>query len=111
MSVFDPDFETLRLSMLAEQYADQLQEAGEILFKAEQDENYVSHARWFVGEQERFQAMSDSGFKLHLMGLLDNLVEYRIQFNQPPMREGKVQITAGQLLIEWLPDGSTELSE
>lgn len=110
MSVFDPNFETLRLSMLAEQYADQLQEAGEILFKAEPDENYVSHARWFVGEQERFQAMSDSGFKLHLMGLLDNLVEYRIQFNQQPMREGKVQITAGQLFIEWLPDGSTELS-
>lgn len=109
MSVFDPDFETLRLSMLAEQYADQLQEAGEIFFKAEHDENHVSHARWFVGELERFQAMSDSGFKLHMMGLLDNLVEDRIQYNQHPMREGKVQIAAGKLIIEWLPDGSNEL--
>lgn len=100
MSVFDPDFETLRLSMLAEQYADQLQEEGEILFKAEHDENYVSHARWFVGELERFQAMSDSGFKLHMMGLLDNLVEYRTRSNQQPMREEKVQIDAGKLIIE-----------
>lgn len=109
MSLFDPSFEGLRLSMLAEQHADLLQGTGEILFKADTDETNVSHMRWFVGADERFQALSGSGFKLHLLGLLDNLIEYRIQFNQQPMREGKVHIDNGQLHIEWLADSATEL--
>lgn len=108
MPAYDADFEALRLRMLADQHREVLSQSGEIIFKSD-DANRLFVTRFLV-EDERYAQMSASGFKLHMMGLLDSLIEYRSQVNQQPWQEGKVHIEAGQLSIEWLPEGATEIS-
>lgn len=109
MSNFDKNFETVRLAMLAEQHPDIVKVAGEVIFRAENDEDRLSGTSWTL-EDDIFEQITDTGFKLHLIELLDDFIEYRGQCNELPKNEGVVRFGGGNLSIEWLPDGSTHLS-
>lgn len=109
MPNFDQDFETTRLTMIAKQYPEIMKAAGEVIFCAEDSENRLSITRWNI-EDDLFEKAAESGFKVHLIELLDKFIEYRGQFNELPKKEGVVRFGDGCLNIEWLPDGSTELS-
>lgn len=108
MPNYDDEFEQTRLSMLAKQHPTIVRSKGEVVFNAD-DENRLSGASWTL-EDEIFDQVSDSGFKLHLMELLDSFIAYRGQCNESPRKEGIVRFSAGVMTIEWLPDGATHLS-
>lgn len=109
MPNFDQNFEATRLAMLAKQYPEIVKSNGEVLFHAEDDESRLSSTRWTI-EDNFFEQATESGFKVHLIELLDDFIEYRGQCNELPKKEGVVRFGDGGLNIDWLPDGSTELS-
>ena len=109
MPNFDQDFEATRLTMLAKQYPEIVKATGEVIFCAEDNEDRLSGTRWKV-EDGIFEQATEWGFKVHLIELLDNFIEYRGQCNELPKKEGVVRFGDGGLNVEWLPDGSTELS-
>lgn len=109
MPNFDKEFEATRLTMLAKQYPDIVKENGEVVFCAENNEDRLSSTRWKI-EDDIFGQATESGFKVHLIALLNNFIEYRGQCDELPKKEGVVRFGDGFLNIEWLPDGSTELS-
>ncbi len=47
---------------------------------------------------------------MNLIELLGNFTEYRRLCNKLPNNEGVVSFGDGKINIEWLPNGSTELS-
>lgn len=108
MPNFDQDFETTRLAMLAQQYPEVVKANGKVVFCAEDNEDRLSGTRWTV-EDDIFDQATESGFKVHLIELLDNFIQYRAQFNELPKKEGVVRFGDGGLNIEWLSDGSTPL--
>jgi len=69
----------------------------------------LSGTSWTL-DDDIFDQVDWSGFKLHLLELLDAFIEYRGQCNVLPKKEGVVRFGNGDLSIEWLPDGSTHLS-
>ena len=109
MPNFDQDFEATRLAMLAKQYPEVVKENGKVVFCAEDNEARLSGTRWTV-EDEIFEKATESGFKVHLIELLDNFIQYRNQCSELPKKEGVVRFSDGGLNIECLPDGSTDLS-
>lgn len=109
MPNFDQNFEVTRLTMLAKQYPEIVKATGEVIFCAEDNEDRLSGTRWKV-EDSIFEQATESGFKVHLIELLDNFIEYRGRCNELPKKEGVVRFGDGSLNIEWLPDGSTVLS-
>ena len=108
MSSYDKDFEQIRLTMLVEQYPNIVHSKGEVAFGAD-NENRLNSASWTL-EDEIFDEVSDSGFKLHLMELLDTFIAYRGQCNESPRNDGIVRFGDGAMTIEWLPDAATRLS-
>jgi len=109
MSNFDKSFEATRLAMLAKQYPGIVKANGEVVFCAEDNEDRLSGTRWKV-EDNIFEQATESGFKVHLIELLDNFIEYRGKCAEFPKKEGIVRFGNGQINVDWLPDGSTELS-
>lgn len=109
MPNFDQNFEATRLAMLAKQYPEVVKANGKVVFCAENNEARLSGTRWAV-EDEIFEKATESGFKVHLIELLDNFIQYRDQCSELPKKEGVVRFGDGGLNIEWLPDGSTDLS-
>ncbi|ANP66501.1 hypothetical protein BAU10_11330 [Vibrio alginolyticus] len=81
-----------------------------LVFRAEDDEDRLSGTSWTL-EDDIFDQVTESGFKLHLLELLDNFIEYRGQCNELPKKEGIVRFGGGTLNIEWLPNGTTHLSK
>lgn len=108
MPDFDQDFEQTRLTMLSEQYTSIVRSKGEVSFQAD-NENRLSGASWTL-DDEIFDDISESEFKLHLMELLDTLIAYRGQCNQSPRKQGIVRFSDGIMTMEWLPDGAAHLS-
>jgi hypothetical protein len=108
MPSYDKEFEQTRLTMLIEQHPNIVHSKGEVIFGAD-DKNRLSGASWTL-EDEVFDQISDSEFKLHLMELLDTFIAYRAQCNEFPRKEGIVWLSDGSMIIEWLPDGATHLS-
>lgn len=109
MSDFDPNFERIRLAMLASQYPEIVKKAGEVIFWSENIEHGLSLTRWKT-EEYIYKKANKSGFKVHLIELLSNFTEYRRLCNELPNNEGTVSFGEGEINIKWLPDGSTELS-
>ena len=109
MPNFDQNFEVTRLTMLAKQYTEIVKATGEVIFCAEDNEDRLSGTRGKV-DSNIFEQATELGFKIHLIELLDNFIEYRGRCNELPKKEGVVRFGDGSLNIEWLPDGSTELS-
>lgn len=109
MPNFDQDFEATRLAMLAKQYPEVVKANGKVVFCAKDNEARLSGTRWTV-EDEIFEKATESGFKVHLIELLDSFIQYRDQCSELPKKEGVVRFGDGGVNVEWLPDGSTDLS-
>ncbi|MBL3824109.1 MULTISPECIES: hypothetical protein [unclassified Marinobacter] len=105
---FDQDFEQTRLTMLSEQYPNIVRSKGEVSFQADH-ENRLSGASWTI-DDEIFDEISESGFKLHLMELLDTFIAYRGQCSQSPRKQGIVRFSGGIMTMEWSPDGAAHFS-
>tara|TARA_B100001179_G_scaffold91405_1_gene64767 strand:+ start:564 stop:737 length:174 start_codon:yes stop_codon:yes gene_type:complete len=52
--------------------------------------------------------LKDSGFKLHLMELLDTLLVYRAEHDKSNAGQGIVKVRGSDLAIEWLPRSKFE---
>lgn len=76
MTIFDKNHEGARLSMLAKQYPGIVNTTGEVVFYADEQEDRLSGTSWTLADN-LFDQVTDSGFKLHLIELLDQLIEYR----------------------------------
>ncbi len=81
---------------------------GRILFFGDPEENRLDLATWQLDNDEDFEAIKGSGFKLHMMELLDTLLIYRAQHGQPNANQGVVHLGSGALSIEWLPRAEVE---
>jgi hypothetical protein len=95
--------------MLAQQHSEIVKVKGEVVFSAEDDEDRLSGTSWKL-EEDVFDQVTETGFKLHLIELLDNFIQYRGQCDELPKKEGVVRFGSGELSIEWLPDGSINAS-
>ncbi len=62
--------------MLAKQYPEIVKVTGEVVFSAEDDEDRLSGTSWTL-EEEIFDQISESGFKTHLIELLDIFIQHR----------------------------------
>src|SRR5699024_4132223 len=109
MPNFDQNFEATRLTMLAKQYPEIVKATGEVIFCAEDNEDRLSGTRWKV-EDSIFEQATESGFKVHLIELLDNFIVYRGGWNELPKKEGVDRIGYSILNIELTPHCSSELS-
>ena len=99
---YDANFDQTRLNHLAEQYLADNRAKGEVFFLSDSDDNRIDHARWRFEEADH-DSLKDSGFKLHLMELLDILLVYRAEHNKPNASQGVVKVRGSDLAIEWLP--------
>lgn len=108
MSSFDENFESTRLAMLALQHPEIVKVTGKIVFNAEEDEDRLSGTSWKL-EEDIFNQITETGFKIHIVELLDDFIRYRGQHNELPKKEGVIRFGNGQLDIEWFPDGSVKL--
>lgn len=75
MSNFDKNFEAARLAMLAKQHSDIVKVTGEVVFCAEDDEDRLSGTSWTL-EEDIFDQVTESGFKLHLIELFGKRGRY-----------------------------------
>lgn len=105
---YDSNFDQARLDQLAEQHRGSININGQILFFADNDENRLDVATWQLDGDEDYEAIKGSDFKLHMMELLDTLLTYRAQNNQPNASQGVVHWDGNQLSIQWLPKESVE---
>jgi len=96
--------------MLAQQHSEIVKVKGEVVFCAEDHEDRLSGTSWKL-EEDVSDQVTETGFKLHLIELIDNFIQYRGQCDELPKKEGIVRFGSGELSIEWLPDGSTHLSD
>ncbi|MBU1309256.1 MAG: hypothetical protein KKE30_06970 [Gammaproteobacteria bacterium] len=82
--------------------------SGSISFVAEANSPMLTATAWHLAEADN-QILKQSGVKGAMLELLDNLVEQRKRQRIRPNREGRLLLSAGQLHIEWLNDGSVAL--
>lgn len=99
---YDVNFDQARLDQLAKQYLTKSTAEGRVFFLSDSDDNRLDHARWQLSSDADYEALKDSGFKFHLMELLDTLLVYRAQHRQPNASQGVVRICTSKLAIEWL---------
>lgn len=102
MPTFDENHEITRLTMLANQYPAIVEVSGDVTFKAENDEDRLSGSSWIL-EEEMINQVSESGFKTHLLELLDNFIEYRGKHNVHPRKGGVARFGNGLIKIDWQP--------
>lgn len=105
---YDENFDQARLNQLAEQYLVNSTAEGRVFFLSDSNDNRLDHARWQLDDADH-DALKSSGFKFHLMELLDILLVYRAQHRQPNVSQGVVQIRNSSLTIEWLKKSEFEV--
>lgn len=98
---YDVNFDQARLDQLAKQYLSESTVEGRVFFLSDSEDNRLDHARWQLDDAD-YDALKDSGFNYYLMELLDSLLVYRAQHNQPNASQGLVQIHNSKLTIKWL---------
>jgi hypothetical protein len=104
----DENFDQTSLDRLATQYLTKNTTEGRVLFLSDSKDNRIDHARLQLADADH-DVLKGSGFKLHLMELLDILLIYRAQHCQPDSSRGVVRLFSGQMSIEWL--SKTEFEE
>ncbi|WP_449288267.1 hypothetical protein [Marinobacter salarius] len=104
---YDANFDQTRLDQLAEQYLADNRAEGEVFFLSDSDDNRLDHARWRFEEADH-DSLKDSGFKMHLIELLDTLLVYRAKHDKPNASQGVVKIRGNDITIEWLPKSEFE---
>lgn len=109
MPNYDQSFESIRLNMLAQQHFEIVKVEGQLFFHADENEDHFSHGTWTLDEDIEVQA-ADSGFKLHLIELLNIFIMYRGENNKLPKKMGIVRFGDGELNIQWLTDETVDLS-
>ena len=102
-------FEQQSLEALRHNYPQLQQLSGSITFVAEAESPMLTATAWHLTETDN-QLLKQFGVKSAILELLDTLVEQRKRQRIRPNREGRLLITAGQLCVEWLSDGSNSLS-
>lgn len=105
---YDDSFDQARLDQLAGQHLGNSNIIGRILFFGEPQENRLDLATWQLESDRDYEALKGSDFKLQMMELLDALLSYRAQHNQPNASQGVVYLENGKLSIEWLPKEQVE---
>lgn len=83
--------------------------SGNITFLAEADSPTLTATAWHLTEADNLK-LKQTGVKAAILELLDTLVEQRKRQRIRPNREGRLLLTASQLDVEWLSDGSVSLS-
>lgn len=104
---YDSAFDAQRLSQLAEQYLIDHPVRGSVLFQSSSDDSRLDHARWQFNDTD-YKQLTDSGFKQHLMELLDTLLVYRAEHNQPNSTRGIISIQDSTITLEWLSESQFE---
>ncbi|WP_220488829.1 hypothetical protein [Pseudoalteromonas sp. SR43-3] len=87
MTEFDENFESARLAMLVQQHADIIGINGLVAFDAENTEDRLSSTSW-VFSDEVLKKIDQTSFKLHLIELLDNFIQYRALYEKLPRKAG-----------------------
>lgn len=106
---YDDSFTQARLDQLADQHLGNINMTGRILFFGDADDaNRLDHATWQFDNDEDYEVLKGSNFKLYMMELLEVLLIYRAQHDQPNASQGIVHVKGNQLSIEWLPKESVE---
>lgn len=105
---YDESFDQMRLDQLANQHLGNVNMIGRILFFSDTDEHRLDLATWQFDNDEGYETVKGSVFKLHMMDLLETLLIYRAQHDQPNASQGVVHVDGNQLSIEWLPKESVE---
>ena len=105
---YDKHFDQTRLDQLAKQHLDDIEIIGRILFFGDETENRLELATWQFDNDEDYEAIKGSDFKLQMMELLNTLLTYRTQHGQDNAGQGVVHINGRQLSIEWLPRAYVE---
>lgn len=105
---YDDSFDQTRLDQLAEQHLKNSSMTARILFFANPEDGWLDLATWQFDNDEDYEAVKGSDFKLQLMELMGILLTYRAQHNQPNASQGVVYMDKGKLSIEWLPKEQVE---
>lgn len=103
-SEFDYAFENMRLHHLLHQLHPNEEVTGKVIFGCDENENTHGYSSWFFNDDINSQ-LSESGFKMMLIHLIDALIEYRRSFFHHGFREGVISINGSKIRIEWLDDG------
>lgn len=97
---FDKQFEAMRLSMLAEQYAEVCKTSGVIEFLADHTLDGVAET-CFLFEPLQINAMRESGYMNEMVMLLDIFIQYRCRHQILPRQFGVVTLENGVMSIQW----------
>ncbi len=97
---YDSGFDQRRLDQLASTYLSDSLAVGDVVFFAD-DDGRLGKATWCLDEGH-YESLNDSGFKYHLMELLDSLLFYRAQHEQPNATQGVVKLNKEKLRMEWV---------
>lgn len=99
---YDPSFDQFRLDQLADQCLSGNSGEGMVIFLSDSDDNRLDVTSWWFEDEDAKAKLMKSEFKLYLVELLDNLLVYRAQHNQPYASQGVVRISDNRMSIEWL---------
>lgn len=99
--IYDPNFDQLRLNLLAEQCLIDKNIGGQVIFSAETYDSHIDHATPQFNDDD-YASLKKSGFMLFLIELLHSLSNYRTEHKRPNSKQGIVHVNQSQLSIEWL---------
>jgi len=102
---YDPDFDQTQLDQLdqlAVQCLANSSAQGKVIFLSDSDDNRLGVASFRLKGDHDFEALKECGFKHYLMELLDSLLVYRAQHDQPNASQGVIHIDNNRLELEWL---------
>lgn len=105
--IFDPEFESIRLNQLTNQFLSDMVISGEVFFGALGKENRLDFATLLFDKPSQ-EKIDNSGYKDFLISLLDCLIIYRSGHEQEFSRDGIVTIKDSFASIEWIKDGEAE---
>ncbi|XKE44215.1 hypothetical protein LG302_12585 [Halomonas organivorans] len=107
---YDSGFDQRRLDQLASTYLSDSLAVGDVVFFAD-DDGRLGKATWCL-DKGHYKSLNDSGFKYHLMELLDSFLVYRAQYEQPNATQGVVKLNKEKLRMEWItPEEASRLAE
>lgn len=107
---YESRFDQRRLDQLASTYLADSLAVGDVVFFSDVD-GRLGKATWCIDENH-YKFLNDSGFKYHLMELLDSLLIYRAQHEQPNATQGVVNLNKEKLMIEWVtPEEASRRAE
>lgn len=99
---YDADFDQIRLDQLAAQCLANSSVQGKLIFLSDSEDNRLDVASFQLKNDHDLDALTECGFKHYLMELLDTLLMYRAQHNQPNSSQGVIYIDRNRLELEWL---------